>query len=204
MCVCLRMSMLRGDFLGRRAISFITFWKRWKKGRKKKKIQEKEKEKRKGIENVSTLLGRVLLVVCGHPGLKKCLLFKRNENFKIIISYIYGGLNVSRYCDKSFRSCCYYTLQQSHEICKNPQSLFRKCLSSSVCYVKVCILELDFGIHDFWVFRKIYWCLYHPLNKEYKLDMKSVNKSSKEPQISSFHTGWILIPIEPWKNIRFS
>ena len=47
-----------------------------KGGRKEKKIQEKEKEKRKGIENVSTSLGRMLLFVCGHPGLRKCLFLK--------------------------------------------------------------------------------------------------------------------------------
>ena len=76
---------------------------------RRRKYKKREREE-KGNRKCEHMPGRVLLVVCGHPGLRKCLLFKRNENLKIIISYIYGGLNISRYCDKRFRSCYYYTL----------------------------------------------------------------------------------------------
>lgn len=43
---------------------------------KKEERKRKYKKKRKGIENVSTLLGSVLLVGYGHPGLRKCLFLK--------------------------------------------------------------------------------------------------------------------------------
>ena len=119
-CVCVHARVLRRDFLGRRAISFITFWKRWKKGRKEKKIQEKEKGNRK-CEHIA---GKCAIGWLWSSRTEKMSFFKSNENLKIIISYIYGGLNISRYCDKSFRSCYYYTLQQSHEICKNQISRF--------------------------------------------------------------------------------
>ena len=56
---------------------------------------------------------------------------------------IYPGTVINAFVHATITPC------QSHEICKNPQSLFRKCLSSSVCYIKVRILELDFGIHNF-------------------------------------------------------
>ena len=124
-CMCVHARVLRRDFLGRRAISFITFWKRWKKGRKKGKENTRKREREeKGNRKCEHIAGKNATVCLWSSRTEKMSFFKSNENLKIIISYIYGGLNISRYCDKSFRSCYYYTLQQSHEICKNQISRF--------------------------------------------------------------------------------